>query len=65
MRAAVLLVVIASLPVLAWAHPGHGDEPAGVGLQHYLTEPLHVLPIVLLAALSLIGGKALFIRRDR
>ncbi len=54
---------------LAWAHPGHGvSDPAGPA--HYVLEPLHSLPIVLIALgiVGVCGGARLLrtagLRRD-
>jgi len=33
------------LPMLSSAHPGHG-ETEGYTIIHYITEPVHVLPII-------------------
>jgi hypothetical protein len=56
------LAILAVLPSLAWAHPGHGaTEPDSV--QHYLLEPLHVVMIV--AAIAAIGGAIAFWRSRR
>lgn len=50
------LVSIASFAVAsaAAAHPGHGRAGDAYGLQHYLTEPVHVL-----GGLALLLGAAL------
>ncbi len=44
-----------TLPSAALAHPGHGSDGGGNGLLHYLTEPAHVVPAVLLVAAVLIA----------
>ena len=49
----------------AWAHPGHGvtdpDTPA-----HYVIEPVHVLPVlILIAASALVAYRIRSGRRDR
>jgi hypothetical protein len=49
----------------AWAHPGHGADPTGTGVVHYLSEPLHFLPLLLIGALVLVGGGALLFGRQR
>jgi hydrogenase/urease accessory protein HupE len=40
MNKLVLLSILGSASV-AWAHPGHGHEPAGTWA-HYLLEPVHL-----------------------
>ena len=55
-RALTVLVLLAAGP--AWAHPGHGIGD-GNGWLHYLTEPIHVLPALILVALAVslaVGG---------
>ena len=46
----------------AWAHPGHGVTDSQ-GPAHYLIEPLHVLPVLLLGLA--IGGVWTSTRRWR
>jgi len=36
-------LAVSALPVVAWAHPGHGAGGGSDSLLHYLTEPLHVV----------------------
>lgn len=63
-RIVLTLIALASLPAIGVAHPGHGDsQGGGNSLLHYVTSPLHVLP-VLLAAICLIVF-SLFVRRVR
>ena len=47
MRPLRLLGLASSLaiPALASAHPGHGLDPTGVSLSHWLGEPVHALPL--------------------
>ncbi|MBY0481360.1 MAG: hypothetical protein K2Q21_08400 [Chitinophagaceae bacterium] len=41
------------VPVLAWAHPGHG-ETDGYTIIHYFTEPQHaIITLGVLAAVSI------------
>ena len=41
-----------------WAHPGHGDAATPTGLPHYLTEPLHVIPLAgIFVAAFLLGAR--------
>lgn len=37
---------------LAFAHPGHGESGQGGTAKHYLTEPLHLVPWLLIAVLA-------------
>ncbi|MCA9033064.1 MAG: hypothetical protein KDA66_19750 [Planctomycetaceae bacterium] len=48
----VVLIVATSGVVMA--HPGHGTGES-TGVAHYATEPVHVLPIVLVAAVCGLG----------
>jgi hypothetical protein len=54
------LVLAAGSASAAAAHPGHGSQPAHA-LEHYLGDPLHLAPVVALAALGLL---ALRLRRN-
>jgi hypothetical protein len=59
------IIVTAALAIArgAGAHPGHGDPARGHGLEHHLTEPVHVLTgLALVAAVLVLGG---ILRRDR
>ncbi len=41
----LLLAIVAGIlccATMVHAHPGHGGEAAPNGLQHYLTEPMHL-----------------------
>ena len=46
---AVTLALTATL--VADAHEGHGIVEPGNSLRHYLTEPLHVIPLLLIAGI--------------
>jgi len=47
-------------PLAALAHPGHHDgAEASAGLLHYLTSPLHMIPLTL----ALVAGGLLVRRR--
>ncbi|XOV83695.1 MAG: hypothetical protein ACFHXK_00980 [bacterium] len=48
MKTKVTLALTALLPISAFAHDGHGSSHAH-SLVHYLTEPLHVIPVVVIA----------------
>jgi hypothetical protein len=47
MRSPSLLALASSfaIPALAAAHPGHGLDPSGMSLSHWLGEPVHALPL--------------------
>jgi len=45
------LTLIALLPFSAIAHDGHGISQAH-SLMHYLTEPLHVIPVAVVVAVA-------------
>ena len=62
-RIVLTLIALASLPAIGVAHPGHGDSRDGNSLLHYITSPLHVLPV--LGAAILLVGLSLFVRRVR
>ena len=46
-------VILLLLPRLAGAHPGHGAE---VGLQHFLTDPFHLIVASMIAFAVLVLG---------
>ena len=62
-RIVLTLLALASLPVIGVAHPGHGNSGDGNSLLHYVTSPLHVLPV--LVAAILLTGFSLLVRRVR
>jgi len=41
------------IPATAMAHPGHGVA----GMFHYLAEPMHLLPLLAVAALVWFGAR--------
>ena len=49
---------------VAVAHPGHGHDGGSFSLLHYLTEPLHFLQGVLLAA-GVVGVALVVMRRRK
>jgi hypothetical protein len=64
-RALAVLVLLAAGP--AWGHEGHGIASAS-GWLHHLTEPIHVLPALILVVLALglaVGGLRLARSRSR
>ncbi len=54
----ILAVLVAMIPLLAMAHPGHGDHEEFT-IIHYFTQPEHVVAILafLLALVLLISLK--------
>ncbi|MEQ9642218.1 MAG: hypothetical protein RIM84_19490 [Alphaproteobacteria bacterium] len=48
-------VLAAFVPVTAVAHVGNHDHGASAGIWHFVTEPAHVLPVIVLAAV-VVGG---------
>lgn len=46
LRTVAIFVPILAMPWTAMAHPGHGEP----GPTHYVTEPVHVLPAMMIAA---------------
>jgi len=60
----LILLTITVLPVLAFAHPGHGHEnPLSPG--HYVFNPEHFIPLALTVAVTLsivLGYRAYAIR---
>lgn len=48
MKMKIAFTLTALLPVSAFAHDGHGSSHAH-SLMHYLTEPLHMLPVAVVA----------------
>jgi hypothetical protein len=45
-RIALTVAWLLCIPVLAAAHPGHGLDPSGASLLHYVAEPEHALPLL-------------------
>lgn len=57
-RASMVVAALCSLvPATAFAHPGHGHTDPD-SWQHYLTEPVHVIPLALLAAIAIVAVMA-------
>ena len=50
-RVALTLASLLAIPTAASAHPGHGLDPSGSSLLHWLGEPEHAVPLLGLAAL--------------
>ena len=63
-RVATTLFSLLAVPALARAHPGHGIDPSGASLAHYLGEPEHALPLLGVAGLAaVLWGLAALARR--
>ena len=64
-RARTLLAAVCTLvPATAFAHPGHGHTDPD-SLAHYLTEPVHAIPLALAAAFVIIAVAGWRIRARR
>lgn len=57
----VIAITTLVLSHAAVAHPGHGTGE-GTDAAHFLTEPVHLAPLVLVAAVGLLGWR---LRRRR
>lgn len=57
----LLLAILLLLPSIAFAHPGHGTT-APTSWSHYLTEPVHVVPLAL--AIVAVAIVALCVRHE-
>ncbi len=62
-RIVLTLIGLASLPAIGVAHAGHGDSQDGNSLMHYVTSPLHLLPV--LVAAILLAGLSLLVPRSK
>jgi hypothetical protein len=63
-RVALTLVSLLGLPALARAHPGHGLDPSGASLAHFVGEPEHALPLLGVVTLAaVLWGLAALARR--
>lgn len=62
-RTAVVLmtVYLANISSVAAAHPGHGAEGGGHSPIHYLTEAVHVVPMLSVAVLGALA--VVYLRR--
>lgn len=56
--------VVAAAPATLLAHPGHGTTPPET-VQHYAFEPVHALPVLVVAAAIVVGMVARRSRRSR
>ncbi len=48
----LVLIVISLNSVMLFAHPGHGNH-TGHSLLHYITSPMHVLPLILVVGVGI------------
>lgn len=62
-RIVLTLIALASLNAIGEAHSGHGDSKDGNSVLHYVTSPMHLLPVLIAAIL--IAGALMFVRRSR
>jgi hydrogenase/urease accessory protein HupE len=53
MKKLLSLLVTVATTVTAFAHEGHGHTD-GYTIKHYLTEPEHVIPIVIATAMAIV-----------
>lgn len=53
----VIVMTTLLLSRAAVAHPGHGAGE-GTDAAHFLTEPVHFVPLVLVAAVDLLGWRS-------
>ncbi len=64
MRLRLSMLLIAVSATIATAHEGHGQSGEGNTARHYLTQPLHVAGIVVIALVG-VGLLALAVRKRR
>ena len=62
-RILLTLIALTSLTAIGAAHSGHGDSQDGNSLLHYLTSPIHLLPV--LVAAILLASLSLLVRRSK
>ena len=62
-RIVLTLIALTSLTAIGVAHPGHGDSQDGNSLLHYVTSPIHLLPVLI--AGIFFAGFAMIVRRSR
>ena len=48
-RTFLSLVFVIAMPIVGFSHPGHGNTDDGNTVSHYLTSPMHLLPVILCA----------------
>lgn len=56
---AIVVMLAMTAAMVAEAHEGHGVVEPGNSLRHYLTEPLHVIPLLLVAGFVVLLVRAL------
>ncbi len=63
LRFSIVLIAILLQPFASFAHPGHGQGESGA--VHYISEPIHTMPIIAAAALLLvICSVVAYLKRD-
>jgi len=48
-RTFLCLIFVIAMPIVGFSHPGHGNTDDGNTVSHYLTSPMHLLPVILCA----------------
>ena len=62
-RSVWAMLLVAAVSSSAWAHPGHGTtEPTSPA---HAAEPVHLLPVILLAGVVALGGFSVVRRLQR
>jgi hypothetical protein len=61
-RTFLCLVFVIAMPIVGFSHPGHGNTDDGNTVSHYLTSPMHLLPMILcaIAIVLLVAAKRSF-----
>lgn len=61
-RIFVCLVFVIAMPIVGFSHPGHGNTDDGNSVSHYLTSPMHLMPVILcaIAVVLLVAAKRSF-----
>lgn len=61
-RTLFCLVFVIALQIVGFSHPGHGNIEDSSTVSHYLTSPLHLLPVILcaIAMVLLVAAKRSF-----
>ena len=62
-RILLTLIALTLLTAIGAAHSGHGDSQDGNSLLHYVTSPMHLLPV--LVAAILLAGLTMLVRRSK
>ena len=62
-RFALFVLAFALSPKWSLAHPGHGTPESDASVIHYVSSPMHLLPILLVALI--VGAMSLYAYRLR